>query len=222
MSRSLRSRLYKLLDSRFYVLDSNCTGQSLIEILVAVGIGALLIVAAAAVIAPSLNIGTQSYKVQTGTALAKELMENVRVWAEGDWHNISNLATSSANHYHLNATTSPFTVASGNESVTLSTTTYTRYFYVEDVYRDVSDLIVSAGGSYDPSTKKLIVEYSWQNSATSTIAEYVTRNRNNVFWQTDWSGGPGQDGPVTSTNARFSTSTQIDHSTTTGSIIINL
>ncbi len=210
----------KFLHSTFYFLISSRRGQSLIEILAAVGIGALLIIAAATAITPALKINTQAHRVQVGTALAKELVENVRVLAEGDWHNVFNLATSSTNHYHLSTSSSPFTAISGNESVTVSTTTYTRYFYIDDVYRDSSDLIVTSGGSYDPSTKKLSVDYSWPNSSTSTLVEYITRNRNNVFWQTDWSGGFGQTGPVTSINNMFSTSTQIDYSTTTGSIII--
>lgn len=196
----------------------------MVEILVAVAISALLITAAATAIAPSLKVNTQAYKVQIGTALAKELLENVRVWAEGDWHNIFNLATSSLNHYYLNTSSSPFIAVSGNESVTLATTTYARYFYVDDAYRDAGDLIVASGGSYDPSTKKVSVDYSWSDTTTSTITEYITRNRSNIFWQTDWSGGPGQDGPVTSTNTnnKFSSSAQINYSSTTGSIVIQL
>ena len=197
-------------------------GQSLVEILIALGVGTILVIAAATIIAPALKINAQAYKVQIGTSLAKELLTNVRVWAEGDWHNIANLGTSSLNHYYINASSSPFAVVAGNELIEFATTTYTRYFYVDDIYRDSGDLITASGGSYDPSTKKISVDYSWPGGTTSTITEYVTRNRNNVFWQTDWSGGPGQNGPVTGVNNRFASSTQINHSTTSGSIIIQL
>ena len=210
----------KLRNHRFSILDSRKNGQSLVEILVAVAVGAVLVIGAATAISPSLKTNTQAYRVQIGSAMAKELLENVRIWSEGDWHNVFNLATSSANHYYLNATSSPFAVVSGNESVVISTTTFTRYFYVDDVYRDASDLVVTAGGSYDPSTKKVSVDYSWPGVTTSTIAEFMTRNKTNIFWQTDWSGGSGQNGPVTSTNNMFSTSTKIDYATTTGSIVI--
>lgn len=210
--------MFQVLRSRFH----DESGQSLIEVLVAVAIGALLIIAAASIIAPALRINTQTYRVQTGVGLAKELLENVRVWSEGDWHNISTLATGSANHFYLNTGSSPSASSSGDESLTVSTATYKRYFYLDDVKRDTSDLIVTTGGSADPSTKKITVDYSWPQSTTFTISQYLTRNRDNIFWQTDWSGGPGQEGPATTTNSKFSTSTKIDHTTSTGSLYIKL
>lgn len=196
-------------------------GQSLVEILIAVGVGALLVTGAGMAIAPSLRTNTQAYRVQAGTGLAKELLENVRVWSESDWHNILNLATSSE-RYYLTTSSSPFVSVTGTESIVVATTTYTRSFSVDDVYRDASDLIVTSGGSYDPSTKKVSINYVWLNSATATITSYVTRNRNNFFWQSDWLGGSGQTGPVTSTNDMFASSTKITVSTSTGSITITL
>jgi Tfp pilus assembly protein PilV len=210
--------------STFYILYSARGGQSLIEVLIAVTIGVLLLVAATGAIAPALKVGTQTSKAQAGITLAKELLDNVRVWAEGDWHNVANLATSSANYYHLNSSSSPFSVVSSSEIITISGATYTRYFYVDDVYRDAGDNIVnstSGAVSVDPSTKRVTVACSWpQGGTTSTLIEYITRNRSNVFDQTDWSGGPGQNGPVTSTNSLFSTSSQIDYTTTTGSLYV--
>ncbi len=205
------------------------SGQFLIEVLIAAAIGAILITAAAGVIVPALRINTQTNRAQAGAALGKELLENVRVWAESDWHNVSNLATSSANHYYLNTSNSPFLVISGDQQISVSTTTYTRYFYVNEVYRNLSDALVTSTGpegasvKYDPSTKKITVAYSWPRSATATIAQYITRNRNNIFIQTDWFGGPGQEGPATNPNNKFSTSTtNINYASTTGSIFLNL
>jgi len=193
----------------------------LVEILVAVGIGTLLVIAAATIIAPALNIGTDAGRTQVGSGLAKELMDNVRSWAASDWHNINNLATTSANHYYLNTSSSPFTSVSGDESVAVSTTTYTRYFYVENVQRNAGDEIVESGGSYDPSTKKMTVFYGWQGSSGQSFVTYITRSRNAVFHQTDWSGGPGFDVPSSSTVIKFSTSTGGVIYTATGSILIN-
>jgi len=198
------------------------SGQSLIEVLVAVALGALMLVSATVIIAPVLKIGTQTNRVQIGTALARELLDNVRAWSEGDWHYMSNLATSSQNRYYLSTSSSPFVSVTGTESIVLSTTTYTRCFYVEDVFRDAGGSITASGGSLDPSTKKVTVAYSWAGVATSTVSMYLTRNRNNVFDQTDWSGGPDQSGPVTSTNSMFATSSNILYTTTTGSLYINI
>lgn len=200
-------------------------GQSLIEILVASALGALLVGAAATLIAPALRISTQTSRVQVGAVLAQELLDNARVWSEGDWHNLANLATSSANIYHLVTATSPFVFASGSEAIILSTTTYTRYFYVDDVFRDAGGNITTAGGgTWDPSTKKVTVICNWSGaaSATTTLYAYFTRHRDFVLDQTDWTGGPNQAGPVTSTNNMFATSSNVGYTTTTGSIYINL
>ena len=215
--------MVKILLSISYFLFSRRSGQSLVEVLIAVGLGALFVIAAGTIIAPAINVNKQAQQIQVGTGLAKELLDNVRVWGEGDWQRILALATSSANKYYLNTASSPFTSSSGQESVAVSTTTYTRFFYVDDVKRDAGDLIVTTGGSYDPSTKKITVAYKWPpQNATRTMAAYLTRHRSKVFWQTDWSGGSGQEGPATSTNSRFSTSSNLDYTTSSGSLYLIL
>jgi len=197
------------------------TGQSLVEILVALAVGIIFVLGVMIVMQSSLKMGKDSEKIQTSASLARELMDNVKVFAESDWHNIYNLATTSANHYYLNTTSSPFTASSGDETIMVGTTTYTRYFYVEDVYRDGSGNI-SQSGTFDPSTKKVTVGVRWIGSNDRFISTYLTRSKNNIFVQTDWTGGGGQTGPITSINNRFDTSTNIDFSTTTGSIRLRL
>jgi hypothetical protein len=100
---------------------------------------------------------------------------------------------------------------------------YQRYFYLNDVYRNGSGLIASGGSTYDPSTKQVVVGYSWPLGATQTLSTYLTRNGNNVLDQTDWSGGAIASGTVTtSTNGQFATSSNIDYSTTTGSFYLSI
>lgn len=414
------------------IIHRSCNkGQSLIEVLIALAVGSILIIGGASVIVPSLRANTQANKVQVASALGKELLENIRVVSEGNWHNSSDLATTSANKYFLISASSPFIAATGTEGISAdgissglvgywkfdettgtvaydfsgngnkgaltngpastagniggalsfdgindyvdvpynsvlefgsqdfayslwlnyssvagdrslldyrtggkifsfywnatrgyelrvndgsgwvidslpsapwhdspstgawyhvalvrsgnaftvykngvslgsfsSSATvpsfptnrrigyaadnsmpfagsiddvriynralslaeiqgiykgniYTRYFYFDNVSRDASGNI-SGSGANDPSTKKATVVYGWPGGPTSSFSTYLTRFRNNVFEQTDWSGGPGQNGPVTSANNKFSTSTQIDYSTTNGSIMIKL
>lgn len=175
---------------------------------------------AIAVIVPSLKSHSDVGKIQVAVGLGKGLSESVRVWSESDWHNILSLATTSGNHYFL-ATSSPFAVLSGEESLLVATTTYQRYFYVDDVGRDAQGNITAGGGTNDPSTKRVMVIYGWGN-ASGSLATYVTRFRHTVLVQTDWAGGPGQEGPTTGANSRFATSSNIDHAGTTGSFEINL
>ncbi len=211
----------KYLKPETFNLKPMRSGQSLVEVLIALLVGAIMIGAGATIIAPVLRSNTQTLRTQVGAGLAKELLENVSVWADSDWNNVLALATTSANSYYLTTSTSPFSAVSGTESLQVGTTTYTRYFYLDEVTRDAGDAIVTSGGTNDPSTKKVTVIYRWPQSATNTLATYLTRARTNfVFSQTDWFGGPGQNTPVTSTDSRFSTSTSMYYTTTTGSIQI--
>ena len=132
--------------------------MTLVEVLVAVFLGALFIVAAVSLIAPALRVNTNAQNAQIVGALQKELADNVRAWAGGNWQNVFALSTSSASQYYLNTSVSPFTVASGAETVTIGTSTYQRYFQVSDAYRDASgNLTSTASQTYDPSTKQITV-----------------------------------------------------------------
>jgi len=111
-------------------------------------------------------------------------------------------------------------IASGTEDVNLNSTTFTRWFSVEDVERDSNGDgdIVTSGGDEDPSTQKITVHVEWQESgdtASITLVEYFTRwfrNTSAIF--TDWSGSSGVEGPITVTDSNFSSeSGDIDVST---------
>ncbi len=117
---TVRSSLFFVPTSRSTsraVAVSRRSGQSLMEILVGVTVGALLIGTAASVILPALGINRRTVQVQVGAALAKQLLDNTRVWSEGDWHNIINLATGTANKYFFITESSPFVLATGTESI---------------------------------------------------------------------------------------------------------
>ena len=196
-------------------------GQSLIEVLIAVVIGAVMVGAVATVIAPALRSDTQINRSQTAAALGKGLLDNVRVLSESNWLAVASLAGPAVAHY---LTSTPPVAVPGIEVIVIATTTYRRYFYAETVLRDSSSNwngnILTTGGSVDPSTKKITVFFHWPPAGTSTIVQYLTRYRNNFFSQSDWSGGPNQTGPVTSTSNRFATSTNVNYTTTTGALII--
>jgi type II secretory pathway pseudopilin PulG len=196
------------------------SGQSLLEIVIAVGVGAILIMGALTLLSPVLKTSKVNNQNEVATGLSKELMDNVRVVAEANWNTIANLATSSANLYYLNTTSSPFTVSTGTQQIVISSTTYTRSFYTDDVYRDGNGYIVTTSTLLDPSTKKITVSYKAPQSSTQTISTYLTRSLSKVFRQTDWSGGGGQQGPASNANSQFATSSNIDSKIQPGSIRI--
>lgn len=180
-----------------------------------------MILAAISGITPSLRVNSTATRTQVASALGRDLLESVRIVAEANWPTIGLLATSSANKFYLANASSPFTVATGTQNVVVGTTTYSRYFFVEEVKRSNGNITTGAGTN-DPSTRKVTVVYGWPSAPTSTIGSYIARSRTNIYWQTDWSMGGGQDGPASTTNNRFATSSNINYATTTGSIQINL
>lgn len=111
---------------------------------------------------------------------------------------------------------------------------FTRYFTVQDVCRtnDASSSIVGlapcgVGTVLDPSTEQVAVYTSWlpNNSGSPQIQliNYLTRWQNQTFIQADWSGGAGQNGPFTTPGRFYSTSTNVDVTSSPGSIkILNL
>lgn len=93
------------------------SGQSLIEILVAVGVGTIMLLGAITALSPAIKSQTDVNRSQVGAALGAELLDNARVFAEANWHNIDSLPVGSANKYFLNTGTSTFLIATGTEAV---------------------------------------------------------------------------------------------------------
>lgn len=92
-------------------------GQSLIEILVAIGVGTIMLLGAITALAPVIKSQTDVNRGQVGATLGKELLDNVRIFAESNWHNLDSLATTSANKYFITAATSSMWSATGTEAV---------------------------------------------------------------------------------------------------------
>jgi hypothetical protein len=92
-------------------------GQSLIEILIAVAVGAIFILGIIAAISPALKGNKDVENLQMGAALANGLIQNLKVFGESDWHNLTALATGSQNLYYLNTGKSPFAAATGTEAI---------------------------------------------------------------------------------------------------------
>jgi type II secretory pathway pseudopilin PulG len=101
---------------------------------------------------------------------------------------------------------------------------FTRSFQISDVYRDSNDsdkIIAGTSGSYDPSTKKITIEYGWPGSQLKSFSAYFTRYRNKSFVQTSWQSGPSS-AYTTTTATWFTTSSNINYSTSTGIRIFGL
>ncbi len=95
----------------------NNKGQSLVEILIALGIGVLMIGAIATILTANLKSSLTVKTTQTVAAFSQELLDAVKSIAGADWHNIYNLPHGSGNQYYVvNMATSSIFVG-GQESI---------------------------------------------------------------------------------------------------------
>ncbi len=200
-------------------------GQSLIEVLIGLGISVIMITAATGSLYLVLRSGNANEQNQVAGSLASALLDNATALVQSSWLSIYNLQKGSSDLYFLATSTGQFAVTSGQENVTIGGIAYQRSFYIENVSRalgtrDIQTTYDSAND--DPSTQKITVQIVWGQSGASTlqVVSYLTRWNLRFTNQTDWRGGTGFGGPVTEFGDRFSSTTGINVSPTyaTGSI----
>lgn len=215
----------KLQQRQVGIVDnlSKENGQILVEIILVSLIVIFVSLSVTQIISSSLKGVSKSMSQSPAVFLSREVAEAVRAISKEDWHNISNLSTSSVNKYFPSITGGKWVTNNGTENVSLNSITYNRYFFIDDVYRSTSTGdIVSSGGYYDPSTAKINIVATWtdKDGASQNFSQvvYFGRNLNNTYAQTDWSGGSAGEQVITGATTTFATSSNIDYTTTTGSI----
>ena len=190
------------------------SGQSLVEVIIGAAIAGIFILGAGNLLSIS-NIGSsQNKEYQTATFLAQELAENISTYANTKWYcapsgscagtrGFYNLNKGSSNKYYL--INAPLEWRSGEETVSISSQDYNRYFFLENICRlsdgtifSVQSGSCSGGSTEDTSTQKATIIIKWTMTGKNynfTLSQYITRTRNAAIIQTDWSGGAGQSGP---------------------------
>ena len=164
-------------------------GQSLIEVLIALGLASILLPALLTGLVASREGKAQEAQRLQATALAQEAQEITRNVREKGW---SNIPTSGGSPYHPQATGTSWSLASGAEPISQ----FTRKIDIADVRRDpATGNIVTSGGQIDPSTKKLVTTVAWNTPYVSQVDSilYLSRFLNNNTWiqtnQTDFDAG---------------------------------
>ncbi|MCL5733340.1 MAG: LamG domain-containing protein [Patescibacteria group bacterium] len=134
------------------------SGQSLIEILLATIIGAVIISSVAGLLVSILRISSDAGKIQISAGLAKELFNEVQNYSQNNWYNIYNLAKGGT-PYYLVATGTTFEAVTGTESVAVAK----------------SDILTGLVGewSFDEATGS----YAYDSSGNSNLGTiyYATR-----------------------------------------------
>lgn len=157
--------------------SSSNNGQVLIELLLAIGLAAIILPSILTSLVASRDGRDQQEQRLEATAYLKEAEEAVRVVKE-NWNNIPANGT-----YHPEISANTWTLVPGAESIK----EFTRQIDIENVYRDINGtLSLNSTDTLDPSTKRIITTVSWQTPYPSSAqsSTYITRHLNAAFIHT--------------------------------------
>lgn len=125
---------------------SKNSGFMVIEVLVAVSIISISILATMAVAQKSVYVSRQAFHTAQAAFLLEEGAENVRIARDNAWNNVANLNSS--------------------EQIGI----FTRTVVASSVNRDnATKDIVSSGGTLDNGTKLITVTISWPEGGTTIV-----------------------------------------------------
>ncbi|MBI2641881.1 type II secretion system protein [Candidatus Roizmanbacteria bacterium] len=166
------------------------SGQSLIEILLVVGLSAILLPALLTGLVTSRSGRAQYTQRLQAINLLKDGAEATRTIRDGGWTTFADYAYGI---FHPETTSqSNWILVSGPETTSEG---FTRQIEVSEVRRDARGAIVVTGGNVDPSTRKVVVRVSWllPYSSSITSAFYLTRYWDNASYtettQTQFNAG---------------------------------
>ena len=185
---------------------SKVKGQLLLELLVTVGVVAVVAAIVAQVVHVSLKSNQGGGEKNVALGLAEAEFDAVKSAATENWLNLYNLTHSTGTTvYYAAQSSSKWTISTtGTESVIINDDPYSRSFYVQNTCRDTTtraitgitdssgvatSTCVTSGGSADPSTQKITATVSWPTGGPITYSDYATRWRNFVCVQSSWNGG---------------------------------
>ncbi len=186
----------------------NNSGQILIEIILAVLIGTIIIGAAASLIVANQRSSQISEQKNTAVFLAQEGAESLKSIVENNWHWIflppdgagdKDASKGDGNNYCLKIDIDKNEWILTNNltdcEIDVNGIIYTRTINIYNANREDNDdeNIIDPGGIEDPSTQKVKIKISYPAGEDLIIEKYLTRWRNEIFIQSDWSGGGGQD-----------------------------
>lgn len=153
-------------------------GQSLVEIVLVIGLSAIILPALLTGLVTSRQGKAQQSQRTQAVYLLNETVDAVRSVREKGWTGFAINGT-----YHPEISSSSWTLVTGSAVVN----GLTQSVVIGDVNRDSNGAIVSSGGDPDPSSKKVDIIIFWGQPYISTVSAslYITRYLdNNSFTQT--------------------------------------
>jgi len=142
------------------------TGFMMVEILIAISIMAVSILAAMLVAQKSIQLSQRSLGLSQATYLLEEGAEATRITRDNSWNNISAQAINT--DYCLAFFNSTWNLTANLTDCQIGS--FTRTIRFMNVNRDsVTGDIVSAGGVLDAGTKLVTVSVSWSNGGQQVV-----------------------------------------------------
>ncbi len=181
---------------RFFNRPGKTRGQTLVELLITIGIAAILLPALLTGFVATRGGRAQQDQRLGGLGYFREAQEAIRIVQANDWANLTD------GTFHPIVSGITWALAAGAETLN---SVYTRQIVISDVYRDASGNIVTSGGTLDLSTKLVTISVTWGTPVPSSVAGsfYFTRF-SNLFHtdttRTDFNGGT-LSGTVVATTA---------------------
>lgn len=150
-------------------------GFGLIEIIIGSTILTVSLIAISTYFQKSLQLSQDSGKTVQASFLLEEGIEVIKFFRDTSWTNISGLTVGTSYYFQFDGT--KWATTTSNVFVD---GIFERKLVIDNVSRDVSDDIVSSGGTNDADTKKATVSVSWlgrNGTTTKSISTYIA----NIF-----------------------------------------
>lgn len=156
--------------------SGNACGLVLVEVLVAVFIISISIIATTNVIQQSITLSSRALRSAQAGFLLEEGSEATKTIRDAGWSNIT--ALTAGTNYYLSYNTSTNVWSLSTTSATIDSI-FTRTIVISAVCRDGSYNIGSCGTA-DTGTKEVTVTVSWSNSGT-TLSKTLSFYMSNIF-----------------------------------------
>ncbi len=146
------------------------SGFMLVEVLVAVAIIAVSVLAAMGVTQKAVAVSRQAFHATQAAALLEEGAEGVRIVRDNDWDSISSLTLGT--DYYLTYTGNTWTLSTTPSTIGI----FTRKIRMSAVKRNATTADIANSGNDDPDTKMITTTVTWTESGvtvTKTLSIYL-------------------------------------------------
>lgn len=207
--------------------SSKNSGQSLIELLLALSVAVVAIISGFLVLQFLIKRASDEGASQMAAYLREETLKKM--------HFLSNISytalidpslDSTVDYKFVTAANGTISLTPGIDTQVVSGKPYSVAFRILPVYRDANKNIVSSGNVEDKNTRQVNLAISWtgpDGPVSLFSSTYLTRDRNYSFHQTDWSGGATITAdPIFSGSSynKYKQGTDIDVTTSPGRVTV--